>query len=820
MRETVKIANRLACVAIASAVAGLTGPVAAQRCLTGPQGLPHGLSGPPTWFDTSQDMTSTAPVYASLNDPRWANAGLTRYDGSADSDRYRVMYDNDIMLVSVHTAISMTDQVDSSEAVFFGVTNGTVARAVKIGLATSSVGAGQPQPIVNSFQEFIKDPSVSSPATAWPNPGDLDYPQDGVAAPSWLKVSTLWPNESSVSWGLNFKVDLGSSGLNFPAGTMGVRYFIGTMKVDSAINAHNDPAVPSGDPALWDFGGVSFGLKDWTAWRPLQPLGAACTGVQLKWSGIGADDAGTLRSQVPYLNPDMTYAQNNMIARPVVNNPDFGTVAGAPEFKPAPADVLEARFRVAKWGSQASIDFNNLGAWSPLKDAAAGNPEWIPYTSAMAGADPEANLQCPANNASSVCGIPLADVPPPSWNPDISHQCMLVEMRPTGVGTDFANSSVYRNMDFARASTVSRPATIDVSGLAAIAGDNASRDIYLYVRRRNMPPVGSAELTLPQNAMYNAKFEVTGEFDCTDEAASCTYGLCTYACDSEGICPPGTSQLESNACLCAPYPDYELCAPEPDTSSPQPSLDDTDKLAESWPTYEVFAYWDTGKTATVNGQTYPVFKDLTSFGLFVDHTGPYLGFTDTITGLNGAIINETAPGSDIYKITIPSEGSADILVEVTAVENEGDVPLIEIHGSASSWGIVGYVEIVSLDPSNKLVNLRQATLTMEKLLSESGNELVSTFSAPMSMSPLPGALPTVATFVGPGVIAEVIDLPLLGRLSTIVSSPARVNKPAACGFFGTANLTTAFTLNEVSGKHLSFVGEEPWSCVPFAMFNN
>jgi hypothetical protein len=63
---------------------------------------------------------------------------------------------------------------------------------------------------------------------------------------------------------------------------------------------------------------------------------------------------------------------------------------------------------------------------------------------------------------------------------------------------------------------------------------------------------------------------------------------------------------------------------------------------------------------------------------------------------------------------------------------------------------------------------------------------------------------------------EVIELPLLGRLTTTVVAGTSVDRPDACSWYGgSANLTTAYSIDDNDNPVFTVEGEESWACIPF-----
>jgi hypothetical protein len=112
------------------------------------------------------------------------------------------------------------------------------------------------------------------------------------------------------------------------------------------------------------------------------------------------------------------------------------------------------------------------------------------------------------------------------------------------------------------------------------------------------------------------------------------------------------------------------------------------------------------------------------------------------------------------------------------------------------------------------VNLGAATMTIQSMLRSPTNELVA--GVPVTLVALPGGTPNSAVYVAvgsPSVVVEIVNLGPLGYLVNIDGFVASIARPSTCGFiFGSAQLTTRFTLNDGVNAPIVASGTDTWQC--------
>ena len=270
---------------------------------------------------------------------------------------------------------------------------------------------------------------------------------------------------------------------------------------------------------------------------------------------------------------------------------------------------------------------------------------------------------------------------------------MLVELSkvPLGGGTVpalfFSSDSAVRNMDFVHNSRFEGKADIDIRGLPALA-NSPTRDVYLYVKTRNLPPHGEKAIELPLRQMEAArrvaaappkndgKLPPIMEHD--DKQLSVAAPIKTHAAATTRAA--SSRSLSSDLAVAQPsaaaIAAAAAAAPAAATAQVPPPVDDTlakspyEHLAEVWPTYEVHAYHDTGRTIVLNGKKHKLVEPMVPFGYFVEHEGPLYGFVHSLAAKNGAELEQLA--DNFYRVHVPNGGS----VQLTTVIESQDKPKV------------------------------------------------------------------------------------------------------------------------------------------------
>lgn len=806
-----------------------------------------GLYGSPTW-PAGENVAPAGQVRGDVYDPRWGSAPRLSfvYDGRLEGhSRYRILRDqaaNELVVsIQIHDDLT-TDGATGADKVYFGIAGEAGDLAVAIVIPVF----GADDPTTTSLTEstrgqFIKPDWANTRyytyqqtrATPWDS-GTPVLTVSGststVTLPPWIKDVRLWNSnsfkaENGGAWSVQFRVVLSAIPLDI---TERARLNFGARVADAnpfAVVRHAVPNTTTGclpnsgvDPATYD-GHCDLVVDNLffpkpSQWTITKALNTVCTGIDI--------EARNLFTTHP--------SANNLVR--ILNN-QSNEFRIKPTFdQPVAADQLQARLRIANWGSVADPQ----AGWFTLhgrNDAACTDtdptticPDSLGITNSSdiaSGASVELGYDCTnfvdANgNGQNICDLDL--------NTSV-HQCIQAELSPApGVPLTFKRATAWNNMHFTTASEVTETATISAVGLQNILHNANGRDVYLHVVTYNMPTAGSEPMEDDVDSLESLRSQIEPNYDggdfCEHRTDLCVpvdsdlSGVCIYeSVDYECGAQEQPLELE-DATFCITS---EACTPVPNGGY-NPLLTSMDRdqvLTTYYPTIIVYPYYDSGRTEMVDGQARKLLMPMYSFGLHVTHEGEFFGWLNGLSG--GANLSQLRP--DLFLLRMSNESRQNIDVHLSAEEQEHYAPFSQIAGSATTlgWGfdtvnITGITAAVPLD-------LRKASAMVEKVLF-SNTEHVQSLRSPRPLSRLAGATAVSASFQSTGsspyVRMDVIDLPIIGRTINMTVTGARVSRPSSCGFFGTAMLTTAFRINSGSVSQ-PISGEDQWSCVPTTLFN-
>jgi hypothetical protein len=572
-------------------------------CVPPAGGVPY-LPGPPQWVDPAPPSGTTRP---DVDDPRWV--GSLRQDFPTQFGTEATFRALNAGGRLYFTFQSLTDPNGTTlgDTIWLGLGSGANSHLLMFDL-DGAAGAG---PTAMTFSYFTK---AGGGAGGW-TPG---------IPPAWALAVARWVGGGAdpYAWVVNLQVETAGAGLGasfklwyaitvnqsgLPLTTALYQWPVGGVSTTAPENVFDENAV---DPDLW--GDANSGSA-----------GSPCTGgISLAWNQIGADP--------PPVNQISTVSDNQFFALP-----DYGSFAVV-------AGMIEARFRFADWGSTITDKQN-----APWVDIA------LPAAGALNDAAGQIRFTC--TNGAPTPATPACPAPS-GGNPN--HQCMLVELSKTpqapGVVPNlfFSRDSAYRNMDFVAASRFESQAAIDLRGLPALAS-GPTRDVYLYVKTRNLPAPGRQPIELPRKAMEAAR-------RLAETPPRPTGTLPPFGRRGVDLARPPASSASAAATAPAAPP------PLPDTLAKSPY----EHLAGAWPSYEVHAFHDTGRVLVLKGQKHVLVEPMVPFGYFVDHQGALYGFQHSLAG-DGARLEELA--ANYYRVRVP-HGSA---VKVRTVIESADKPAPE-----------------------------------------------------------------------------------------------------------------------------------------------
>jgi len=591
-------------------------------CIPQADGVPA-LSGAPNWLDPSVGV----PRYWTLmDDPRWRGATTRSLGGSGATEHvsFRALRDGSALYLSWH--VKAAPAMNSAEALNIAFSPGGGA-ADQLLIITPNNTAG-----ALTSEDTVVPPQMTSNVSAVRGAGGAWVSQ--AAMPTWVAANTRVSRDMvSKTWSVRMKVPIAAgynAGINLASGFR-IWYEVDVNTLGGLVPYINTPAL--------NLDAINSGTNA-TGWEEFnRTLTSSDPTICARGVSLLASDVGTKGAQP---NRISLTGPNTLFAHP--KNETGSTV---------PAGAICAQFRIANWGSQA--DWNDIsGTTGPLwkllsaacpagptnpgdifnnaKADTAGTELTQPYTVTAADrCEFTGSAGVPASQAPDGVAIPgnasCSNVLPTRR----LHQCMLVEM--SGGGLTYTPNSVYRNMDYVKASTFTRDAEINVAGLAGAA----QRDVYLFVKTYQMP----ADINKPQPAdgLLNLA-EAQKYLRQGDDRPPRTV--------ADGAEPPKTP----------------------------PVGESFDVLNQVYPTYIVHAYHDTGQTVTRKGTVYKVLRPQSSFGYYVTHEGALTGWDHSLQGAQQI-------GPDFYRISVNQAKSETVTTRIVAREHDAT------SGKYAVWGGAG-----------------------------------------------------------------------------------------------------------------------------------
>jgi hypothetical protein len=169
------------------------------------------------------------------------------------------------------------------------------------------------------------------------------------------------------------------------------------------------------------------------------------------------------------------------------------------------------------------------------------------------------------------------------------------------------------------------------------------RDVYLYVDTANMPPELQPGGQTPSGGAITPQRGAGGP---------------------PTLAAVATRAVTGSTCSCSPSDYYHpcTCADEIEEANRIYDLTAYERNKAVAPTAIIRGYYDTGSRLTVNGKQRPILASMVSFGYFVDHQGPVVGWKNALTGAE-----QITP--DFYVIRVANNSAAPIGVRVEALEH-------------------------------------------------------------------------------------------------------------------------------------------------------
>ena len=597
-------------------------------------GVP-GISGPPDWLSggAGQDFR--------LDDVRWR--GATRVDfaaGAAHGVFFRALHSvqaaQEFIYITLRAGF-VPEMNTGRDFVYIGLrrhgtTDAIVIRIQAHDSSFSDAGPPSGNPPVTPFTVQVNQlvgGSFAGNIVGTPNWINLN-------ARVWLQNNNTVPGDPNFRWGMQIRIPANvAGGILNPNGpelatdfdmwylirgsVLGMATILAEYRTDglnttaSALTNANYPvpaAVPTGNPSdIWDrfqltsgpasFGGVTImgnGQND------LMVQNSLGTGTTIKSGEV-----------------------NTFIARPRNYRPNVpANEIGIGE--------IGATFRIANWGSvggnPSQVNWAS-GTWNYV----TGNPTPLLNTSAI----PPLNA---GNNPPATSPIE-APVPMTLGPTQSIHQCILCNLSSAGPAMSFLQDSVFKNMDYAIASTEEREAEINTIGLPK---DDAPdpRDVYIAIEKVNMPQntPGANEGTFLSTSMTRA----------LRKGGPLAEKLRKVLEVLRGVGQETKDQKQRLEILVNVLTDAGLT---------------DDELDQVFPTFRVHVYHDTGERIEEDGEKKPVLRAQSSFGLYMYHEGDLEGWQTSIQGAQRVSDN-------VYQMPVPKDNTAKIKVIVQAVEKGQD----------------------------------------------------------------------------------------------------------------------------------------------------
>ncbi len=825
------VATAVACLALCGSVTSAH----AQICFHPPNpiGLPGLGVAMPQWPVGTTNAPATDPNLRNfVSDARWGDAPLealyaVKPADPGDSAHYRVMFDPTTNKIAVSLqSVDGSGATTTSDFAYFGIADQTQQWAWGVRFALN--GSGRHVPV---------DTSASTANTSWfiKSPTGWSF---GAGLPKWVSNAALWvttPGTASAPDGaataaqfvmdLSQLIETGRTASIFPNGTAaimaGMDYNLGGGIQPAYATPDLSVACPSGSGCFGTapLGGNNPFLDDLTKWTPVSTIGAACNGISIDSSLIGASPC-TLPANAGRSN---CVQKGNGVSNTFTATPMLNGVSVTP-------GQLRAQFAMSNWGTVAQpTDWLTLGVDAPSD-----------LNSSTSGA---ITATCSNKSDTQVCDqvITFTDQVTPGKR---FHQCLQARLStaaPTSTSQlTFQSASAYINTRFEPASVIDAPAQINIKGTPDTAPSQANRDVYLHVVTTNMPLPAADPLTLPVSSLEALRAQVDPTFKATNNGCPLQKQQCLSIGDGYGKCAAPCSGAQSNSCgagyVATTYQNSCVCVPasggapycvyrappvgggyDPTKSALTPAQ----TLISQYPTFMVYPYYDTQQTVTIAGQTRKRVVAMPTFGIHAWHQGTFYGWLNGLVDSAGKPLQQVAP--NIYKISVPkSTGLATIDVILSAEEQPHYDPLTDIAGSAVLGAGWGTFQLTATAHTTN-IDLTKAKLTLQNLLGENATELVTSLKAPVVLTPAPGANQLVAVFTAsslPGATVTVTNLPLIGYVINFAIPLATVARPAACGlFFGSANLTTQFRLDDGTHPAVTLRGTDLWTCAPGVLLN-
>ena len=586
----------------------------AVYCIPQVSSAPGSDSTPLDWWTTG----AHGPLETYPEDPNWLGSfSLSEGGGTQNQVQFRAVTgtvgNNHYLYLSWVVMAQPNPPKPNFDGLNLLIGNGTQYIALKVRLATNASTINGNQATAYSIE--YSDYTVAGGLSA----------QDGVPAwatdtgRAWIQypspIATIAPTPV-IPWAFQLRIPLGvnlalagSPAMILPSNAGFKLWFQLNVYIGTAAAGAVVPYPWPGTPfATSDIDFIPPGLAGVDV-APTGAPGGCLPGISLYMSGIAIEDVdtGAIRTEI----------QLDLVNNP----PDFSDHKHQNRFFARPSGVaglnagqrasLRARFRLANWGTQYNVPTPN--SWKIVPGG-----EEVSYLAAVPPFGEEFGFIWPkpgmdpsgvAFTTTFINNVKLFNSTNGASGQD-PHQCMLVEMWSADGSVIFTTSSAFNNLRAVNASVVRELAEVSVAGNPPIGPQ--PRDVYLYLQTKGLPRVVEDTNPEPSNPGFRANSTTAGAV--------------------------ATSRKGGD-------------------------------LFDYRPTYQVHAYYDTGKRmALKDGSSLAILRPQTSFGYVVSHEGSLVGWETRIYGAEKLTDN-------LYVVRVPNEGAVKVTTAIQARESANEPPL-------------------------------------------------------------------------------------------------------------------------------------------------
>jgi hypothetical protein len=605
-----------------------------DSCIPHANGVP-GMGGPPNWWDpvpAPGAPYTAASGWTAQNDPRWIGASGHGYDiGTGEEAQFRALFSTGSGSTPYYLYLSFEVNNDpTADAGYDGMLVGFQTQSgagyvmdVKAYSATNShdLDAGGTTIQWNKTGATYTDPSP--PHTVYRELTNYAGAHPDVKAANWFR-----PPDSSTTnnrWAVCMRipllapggVDISADGINLGNVGSGASFkfwyaFWIEIGAPNALN-YNWPrtAAVSADAAL------NLVVPDFPAWGDthLGTSGPCGAGISLASADIGTNNIDPV-THLPAPNEILVSLTapptNHFFAAPLNNDPTQTVAAGS----------IEARFFTADWGSTALFTSSGGTPWQEMPFTKGAGTHFTnaaafgPGTKGAIGFD----WALSHDDAVKYLGDPTHS--PPIAATKNMHECMLVTLSnfhttPGNPGYEFLNDSTYRNMDFKQASAFTERVMISTAGARLTSHVAAGKpvSVFVYEERNNMPATIKA-----------------------------------------GLAPLPTVKTVLGA----------RSSPLAMAHASNVPIHAFDRLANVLPTLRYHVYRSRSIQVRRRGTLHTLLEPQTSFGYFIQHTGPLYGWTPQLLGLEPKLGLRRVSGH-VYEMQVPLHESVKMETAVTSI---------------------------------------------------------------------------------------------------------------------------------------------------------